>query len=73
MVQTVEEEERTMRDDCSLKRKYKVSTIIRVQKLLGEGLCTDGGHHKQWYLEQIAKELGLEVPGTDVREEGIAP
>ena len=21
------------------------------------GLTTDGGHHKQWYLEQILKEL----------------
>jgi len=45
----------------------------RVAELLEEGLCTDGGHHKQWYLEEIAKELSIEVPGIEQREEGIAP
>lgn len=25
----------------------------RLEKLLVDGLRTDGGHHKQWYLEQI--------------------
>lgn len=25
--------------------------------LLMEGLYTDGGHHKQWYLDQVLKEL----------------
>jgi len=60
-------------DDCSMKRTYRMSTIIRVKNLIDEGLCTDGGHHKQWYLEQIAEELGLEVAGPEIREEGIAP
>lgn len=52
---------------------YTPDVIERVKNLISEGLCTDGGHHKQWYLEQIAKELWIEVPGLDIRDEGIAP
>jgi len=25
------------------------------------GLCTDDGHHKQWYLEQILIRLGFDL------------
>lgn len=46
------------------------------------GLMTDGGHHKQWYLEQIL--LALDEPVAEIKEwldaagygqweEGIAP
>jgi len=28
-----------------------------LQEICVEGLCTDGGHHKQWYLEKILKKL----------------
>jgi hypothetical protein len=45
------------------------------------GLMTDGGHHKQWFLARILEALGVSVP--DVREslnamgydfdDGIAP
>lgn len=47
--------------------------VIGVANLLGEALCTDGGHHKQWYLEQIAERLGIVVPGEEQREPGIPP
>lgn len=26
-----------------------------------EGLMTDGGHHKQWYLEEILKAFGVDL------------
>jgi hypothetical protein len=38
--------------------------------LVQAGLTTDGAHHKQWYLEQVAKLMGLPVTGY---EHGTAP
>lgn len=45
------------------------------------GLMTDGGHHKQWYLCRVLEALGVDV--SDIREsmnamgydfdDGIAP
>lgn len=55
-------------------------TLEEIKELVLDGLCIDGGHHKQWYLEQIAKklEIDLEKEFTDEDgcyciEEGIAP
>jgi hypothetical protein len=52
----------------------------KLRDLVIEGLYTDGGHHKQWYLQEIAKVLGGEGLISDVElveygepEEGIAP
>jgi hypothetical protein len=59
--------------DCEFRYQVPAHKMIRVQQLINDGLCTDGGHHKQWYLEEIAKELGLTTLGLDVREGGIAP
>ncbi len=42
-----------------------------VLELVERALTTDGAHHKQWYLEQIAFQL--ELPITVDREPGIAP
>ena len=56
-------------------------------QLAFDGLMTDGGHHKQWYLEQIIQTLanekyeslckaaccGKDGPETYDWEEGIAP
>jgi hypothetical protein len=42
-----------------------------VEKLLEQALTTDGAHHKQWYFEQIAKMLELEIKAD--YEPGIAP
>ena len=44
---------------------------VTIRELLLEGLQTDGGHHKQWYLKEIFKALGYT---TDLDlEEGVAP
>jgi len=40
--------------------------------LAKDGLYTDGAHHKQWVLEQILTELGVDL-STLCYEEGIAP
>ena len=48
---------------------------LEVKRLIEDGLCTDGAHHKQWYIEEIAKALKLKMElrsGRDY-EEGIAP
>jgi hypothetical protein len=38
------------------------------------GLSTDGGHHKQWYLEQIAADLRIKFDELPIEfEKGIAP
>jgi hypothetical protein len=39
-------------------------------ELITKGLTTDGSHHKQWYLEQIARWFEIPVPD---HEPGIAP
>jgi len=44
-----------------------------VKDLIIEGLTTDGAQHKQWYLEQIAKVLGIELVAELQYEEGKAP
>ena len=43
----------------------------RLSRLVNEALQIDGGHHKQWYLEQIAREFDLNIDGD--HEPGIAP
>lgn len=52
-----------------------------LKELCISGLLTDGGHHKQWYLEKILEKLGYSL--EEIRqellkedyewEEGIAP
>ncbi|MHB1764935.1 MAG: hypothetical protein ACYCS1_05295 [Gammaproteobacteria bacterium] len=44
-----------------------------VKELIMQGLITDGEHHKQWYLEQIAKKLGIELVGKLNYEQGVSP
>jgi hypothetical protein len=50
----------------------------KAAELAFHGLTTDGDHHKQWYLEQIVRELGFNpeefVVATELHwEPGIAP
>lgn len=46
----------------------------RLRALLQEGLQTDGEHHKQWFLEEIAAELGFDpLKLRDFAPKGIAP
>ena len=49
----------------------------RIIELLKDGLQTDGGHHKQWYLNEVLKLVDLEI-AQDVERHwthdyGIAP
>lgn len=44
-----------------------------IGSLVIDALLTDGAHHKQWYLEQIAEELGIPKEEYEDAEEGIAP
>lgn len=50
---------------------YEVFNVKQISELLNEAVRTDGGHHKQWYLVQIATALHIEI-GND-HEPGIAP
>lgn len=55
--------------------------IEDVKELAIDGLMTDGGHHKQWFLEQILLRLGFDLDEIDrelsesdyMWERGIAP
>lgn len=38
------------------KKKFALDTYVLIDLCLN-GLMTDEGHHKQWYLEQILKKL----------------
>lgn len=48
-------------------------TISTVTDLIIAGLLIDGEHHKQWYLEQIAKLLGIDLTSPLNYDEGVAP
>lgn len=41
-----------------------------LEDLIKDSVVTDGDHHKQWYLEEIAKLLDIELPEHD---SGICP
>ncbi len=55
--------------------------IEKIKELAIDGLLTDGGHHKQWYLEKIIVELGFDLEKIREKlneedydwEKGIAP
>lgn len=53
--------------DLERKRMY-----YRINELAGAGLTVDGGHHKQWFLEQILEVLGSD-PYLIEHERGIEP
>jgi hypothetical protein len=42
-----------------------------LQDMIERALVTDGAHHKQWFLEHIARYLELQV--SVEYEPGIAP
>ena len=46
-----------------------------IAEFVYEGLMTDGAHHKQWYLAQIGKLIGMEMIDEwgDPIDEGIVP
>ncbi len=44
--------------------------VPRIVDALCDAVVTDGAHHKQWYLEQIAEIMEVALPEHD---EGIIP
>ena len=64
-----------------IKLKLKKANVNKAISLAMDGLCTDGEHHKQWYLEQILKALGVNLKELNTKmqeddyawESGIAP
>lgn len=56
--------------DANRKRCYNVG---KIKKLTMGGLTTEGSHHKQWFLEEIAKKLRINTKGLEYFEKGIAP
>lgn len=59
-------------------RKRFTESLDRVTCLLMDGLQTDGGHHKQWYLEEALHELTGDKFYRDAKQEfewegGLAP
>ena len=58
---------------------FKLKEEIDKFKLVGkchDALMTDGGHHKQWYLEEILKEIVTNFDELKNRydwEDGIPP
>lgn len=50
--------------DLTERQKAELENLVR------DAVVTDGAHHKQWYLMQIAEMLDIQVPLGDG---GIAP
>ena len=51
----------------------KVLNKEKLYILIQEALFTNGVHHKQWYLEEIVKELNISLPDENMYIPGIAP
>ena len=43
-----------------------------VEDLLIDALCTEGAHHKQWYLWRLAELLSVDVSNVNA-DDGVAP
>ena len=52
-------------------RMFPESTA-KVRELVIGGLTTDGAHHKQWFLEQLAEAFKVDLTGV-YYVKGIAP
>lgn len=53
-------------------------SLFNIKNYIIDALNTDGGHHKQWYLEEILKEILLPERYIIIQdrydwEEGIPP
>ena len=46
--------------------------LEEIRGLVENALLTDGDHHKQWFLWQIAEVVGVDIDPDNV-EEGVAP
>ena len=57
-------------DDLGMQLRVRLEQTDKIQALALSALHTDGAHHKQWYLYQIAQLVGCDVSHLN---EGIAP
>jgi len=65
------EELRTVLNEVKIMRE---SLTSKIGELATDGLTTDGGHHKQWFLEEIAKLCGVTEEWLDANvDRGIIP
>lgn len=55
----------------NFKRTEKV--LKQMEALTIAGLETDGSHHKQWFLEEMAKKLKIPDEKLLYFEKGVAP
>lgn len=46
--------------------KVRAKDLQRIKQLVFDGLKTDGGHHKQWFLEQIGEMIGMKINKTGI-------
>jgi hypothetical protein len=58
-----------MQEVC-LRAIHMDNLLAKIRDFAKEGAKTDGGHHKQWYLYEIAKTLGADLNDVD---KGVAP
>lgn len=53
-----------MRDLAKMQAETPMD-MLQLEGLILDGLSTDGGHHKQWYLHQIAKILCIDYDANE--------
>ena len=54
----------------SITRVIDVTTLV--EQTIKDALISDGEHHKQWYLEELAQHLNIDLSEFD-HEPGILP
>ena len=74
-------EMRQERSDWQEKARVANWAVRKTKELATDALVTDGGHHKQWFLERILTQLGVDLVVLEkelrakgfIVHEGMAP
>lgn len=59
--------------------ELEASEIVKIKKLVLDGLYTDGSRYKQWFLEEIGKAIGIAKEINNLKkvckslEQSVAP
>jgi len=56
----------------NVKKKLTQNAANEIENFVLDALETDGAHHKQWYLEEIAKMLEIDLSNSE-HDKGLAP
>lgn len=56
----------------ALNERLFPESTAKVRELVIGGLTTDGAHHKQWFLQQLAEAFKVDLKGIYF-DKGIAP